>query len=216
MVLSVPMIGAAIRHDHSAYRWVMSLGALALDPEVEIQPWTRELYDALVTTGRLDGVPVELLEGELVTMSPQGEPHASAVDNLAWHLQRALFQRYGEAYRVRQEKPFAASDRSEPEPDIAVIDAAAAAWGAGHPTRAHLIVEVAESSRRVDLRHKPRIYAGAEVPLYWVLDLSRSQVVVHTDPAADLGPGYATVQTLPLTTELTVLGIDVVLADLLR
>ena len=43
------------------------------------------------------------------------EPHAQAVDIIAWALDRALLRRFGEVYRVRQEKPFAASTRSDPQ-----------------------------------------------------------------------------------------------------
>lgn len=179
------------------------------------RPLTRALYDALVAQGAFHGEPVELLEGELVTMAPQGEPHASTVDIVAWRLDRLLLAAHGERYRIRQEKPIVASDLSEPEPDIAVIDAAAATFAAAHPSWAHLVIEVAESSAGVDLRHKPRIYAGSAVPLYWVIDLARRRTVVHADPRPGADAHYAEARIQSFATDLEVLGVSVRLADLL-
>jgi Uma2 family endonuclease len=202
----------------------MAASPLGCDPQVPRAPLTRAKYDLLVDQGAFEGEPVELLEGELIRTAPQGPPHSRAIDNLAWHIDRRLVAAHGDIYRVRQEKPFAASDLSEPEPDIAVVDAGDAAWDVpGHPSRAHLIVEVAESSRRVDLAHKPRVYAASGVPLYWVVDLPRLLVVVHRDPrsgthdvGADDAPGYDSVGTHPITAELEVLGVTLRVADALR
>lgn len=198
------------------------MAALAHDPEVTRVPLMRAQYDALVAQGAFDGVPVELLEGELIGMAPQGAPHAGGIDRLARRLDRALVTRHGDLYAVRQEKPFVASDLSEPEPDIAVVDRAAAESMTEHPSRAYLVVEVAESSRRLDLAHKPRVYGGAGVPLYWVVDLVRRRTVVHAQPrpTGDAGdnpghddPGYDAVTTHPFTAPLAVLDVSVVLAD---
>ena len=190
------------------------MAALAHDPEVTRVPLTRAQYDALVAQGAFDGVPVELLEGELIGMAPQGAPHAGGIDRLARRLDRALVTRHGDLYAVRQEKPFVASDLSEPEPDIAVVDRAAAESMTEHPSWAYLVVEVAESSRRLDLAHKPRVYGGAGVPLYWVVDLVRRRTVVHAQPRpTGDDPGYGDVTTHPFTAPLTVLDVSVVLAD---
>jgi Uma2 family endonuclease len=133
---------------------------------------------------------------------------------LARALDRALLARHGDVFVVRQEKPLAATDLSAPEPDIDVVDEAAL-HAAGHPTTAHLVVEVSDSSRRVDLAHKPRIYAAARVPDYWVVDLTDRSVVVHRDPDPGALPPYRTVQRLPWTTPLTALDVTVTLADVL-
>jgi Uma2 family endonuclease len=192
----------------------MTARPLAQDPEVPVQGLTRVLYDALVDQGLFDGQRVELLEGEIVAVSPQKWPHSSTTTLLARHLDRALVARHGDVYVVRQEKPLAATETSEPEPDIDVVDEAALSAGR-HPSTAHLVVEVADSSRRVDLVHKPRIYAAARVPQYWVVDLVDGSVVLHTDPAPGGQPPYGAVTRLPWTEPLTVLGVTVVLAEVL-
>ena len=183
---------------------VMSLETLIADPEVRLRGLTRAQYDALVGTGALDDERVELLEGAIIEMAPQGEGHVEAV--LA--LNDYLVPRVQPPWRVRPQMPIAASDRSEPEPDIAVAER----LGRGHPRTAALVVEVAQSTHRTDLVHKPPIYAAAGVAQYWVVDLITREVVVHRDPRAD---GYGDVQRLPWTTPLEVLGIPVDLAALL-
>jgi hypothetical protein len=56
---------------------------------------------------------------------------------------------------------------------------------AGVLETAPLVIEVAASSQRRDLVVKPRIYAEAGVPRYWVVDLDARGVVVHTEPAGE-------------------------------
>lgn len=192
----------------------MTARPLSSDPQVPVQGLTRELYDALVDQGRFDGQRVELLEGEIVEVSPQGWPHSHGITTLARSLDRALMARHGDTYVVRQEKPLAATEVSEPEPDIDIVDNAALSAGR-HPETAHLVVEVADSSRRIDLVHKPRIYAAAGVPQYWVVDLVDRSVVVHTDPDPGSTPPYRAIHRVPWTEPLTVLDVTVVLADVL-
>ena len=187
----------------------------SVDDEVTVMPLTREWYDKLVLTGALDGVPVELLNGELVRMAPQGWPHDRSSGLLAHLLDRALLASYGERYRVQQEKPFAAGTVHEPEPDLYVVDADQMIHGTDHPSRAHLVVEVSNTSRRIDLVRKPPIYAAADVPLYWVVDVKAGQVIVHSKPVAEPTPHYESIDVVPGSGELVVLGITVTISDFL-
>ena len=160
-----------------------------------VTPWrgmTRGQYDALVDTGLLEGEPVELLEGVLVQVSPQGEQHTDAVMLLT----RCLVPRLPEPWFLRVQSPLAATDRSEPEPDLAVAQRTVGR----HPSTAALVIEVSVSSHRTELSVKAGVYAAA-VTEYWVLDLPAREVVVHTQP----GPsGYALVRRLPWTAPLPV------------
>jgi Uma2 family endonuclease len=151
---------------------------LSIDPS-EVARITRAQYDAIVASGALDDVAVELLEGVIVEMSPQGLEHAAAIETLADLLRRAL----GERARVREEKPFAADDASEPEPDVAVV--APGDPFAALPAYAHLIVEVAETSLRKDRGAKAAAYARAGVPEYWIVNLRDRVVEIHLDPRGD-------------------------------
>ncbi len=100
---------------------------------------------------------------------------------------------------------------SQPEPDLAVVPAAG--WGS-HPVGALLVVEVSVSSRAVDLGRKAAIYACADIPEYWVLDLDGRRLVVHRDPVAD---GYDTIHALTDADSITALrlALTVAVVDLL-
>lgn len=172
-------------------------------------PWrglTRERYEAMVGAGLLEDAPVELLEGLLAEVSPQGAEHADVITVLNRHLTRNL----PDPWFVRPQLPLAAGEWSEPEPDLAVAHRTVGA----HPTTAALVIEVAVSSQRTDLV-KARVYAAATVTEYWVVDVPAREVVVHTRP----GPtGYASVRRQPWTAPLVVPvgdGIPVDLAALL-
>ncbi len=184
----------------------MSVPTVARDPQLRWRGLTRAQYDSLVDTGALDGERVELLEGILVEMSPQSEPHARAITAL----NRLLVRSLPPEWDVRPQCPLAVSDDSEPEPDLAVVRRSAG--GAGHPTTAALVIEVTITSRRPDLLHKPALYAGAGVDQYWVLDLRRQEVVVHTEPGE---AGYGSVLRRPWSESRAVLGLTVDLAALL-
>jgi Putative restriction endonuclease len=105
--------------------------------------------------------PLELLEGRLVLVSPQGPPHASLVGALAEKLRAA----YGAGHAVREEKPLELPD-SLPGPDVAVVHGAQLDYAARHPNAgdALLVVEVAVTSQALD-HEKARIYARAGVPV---------------------------------------------------
>ena len=141
-------------------------------------------YDVLVDAGLLDDEPVELLEGALVATSPQRPARAEAVSRVL----RALTGQVPTGWGVRSQMPLVAGDRSEPEPDIAVV--VDEDYSHHHPAAALLVVEVSRSSRAMDLGVKPRIYAAGRVAEYWVLDLPSQSLHAHRQPGPD---GYAEV-----------------------
>ena len=134
--------------------------------------------------------PVELLEGRLVLVSPQGPSHASVVGVLAERLRAA----YGAGFAIREEKPVELAT-SLPEPDVAVVRGAQRDYLARHPGGADtvLVVEVAVTSQEID-REKTRLYAEAGVPVVWLLDVPGRRIEVHTDPQP--GGRYRLVQVL--------------------
>ena len=120
---------------------------------------------------------LELLEGEIVQMSPQDKPHARAMGKLNRWFARNL----GDEYVVRPQLPLTLSD-SEPEPDLAVVRAEEEAAAERHPRTALLVIEVADSSTRRDLEVKARIYAKSGIPEYWLVLVKQRAVEVLTDP----------------------------------
>lgn len=162
------------------------MSAIADPSELSTRPIYRVEYDALVERGFLDDEGVELLEGQIVYASEEGPDHSGTIRQLLRQLIEAIPATEGE---VGAGNPIAATDLSEPEPDLAVFPVSTT-YRAQHPTSATLLIEVSRTSIRRDLAIKARIYAQGDVPDYWVIDLVRRRVVVHRDPRPD---GYADV-----------------------
>lgn len=131
----------------------------------------------MVDAGLFRGERVELWRGVIVEMSPQKSPHASAVQALTKAFVLALAP--DERAEVRVQLPFALSDDSEPEPDIAAVPFSE--YRDAHPDKAFLIIEVADSSVDDDRGFKAREYAIAGVPEYWVVNIPDDVIEVHTD-----------------------------------
>jgi Uma2 family endonuclease len=109
---------------------------------------------------------------------------------------------------VRVQAPFGASDVSEPEPDLAIV--APGDYLTEHPSRAFLLIEVADSSLQDDRKIKGPLHASAGVTEYWIVDIAGSAVEVHREPRGD---GYASVSRHGRDAKLVVPGFeDVVVA----
>ncbi|HKO48409.1 MAG TPA: Uma2 family endonuclease [Polyangiaceae bacterium] len=143
-----------------------------------IRPLRRVEYDQLIALGAFEDEKIELLDGEMVAMSPIGTAHSATVQRLTELLVLAL---HGRAF-VRCQSSFAASELSQPEPDFAVV--APGDYDQAHPSQAHLIIEVAESSLAKDRGRKLRLYATCQVPEYWVVNLVERCIEVHRDVQA--------------------------------
>lgn len=135
------------------------------------------------------GERLELLDGDLITMTPQKSAHATAVRLCEIALQAA----FGPGHEVRSQMPLALDPNSEPEPDVAVVTGAPEDYWDAHPTTALLIVEVADTTLAYDREQKGRVYARAGVREYWIVNLTERCVEVYRDPAplADARSGWA-------------------------
>lgn len=147
----------------------------------EIQPDERRLirrseYERMVDLGLFEDERVELLYGVIVKMSPHGPEHDAPLSRLNELFVAGLRGRA----RIRVQSSFAASDGSEPEPDLAVVPPGD--YDDAHPSTAWLVVEVAKSSLAKDRGPKARLYAESGVPEYWVVNLVDGLVEVHTLP----------------------------------
>lgn len=124
---------------------------------------------------------VELLDGEIVQMSPIGSPHAGCVDRL-----NALFARRlrGRAI-VRVQNPIVLDRYSEPQPDLTLLAPRPDFYSAAHPRPRDVLlaVEVMHASRGYDRTLKLPLYARAELREVWLVDLAGRAVEVYTRPA---------------------------------
>jgi Uma2 family endonuclease len=144
--------------------------------------WDRRQYEQLVEAGVLtDEDRVELIDGRIVTMSPQNSRHATAVTLC----RQALDTVCPDGYFVRTQAPLALGSHSEPEPDLALIAGAPTDFWDDHPTTAALVVEVADTSLDKDRNAKRQLYATHEIPEYWIVNLDAARVEVYRDPDPD-------------------------------
>ncbi|OQY64550.1 MAG: hypothetical protein B6D46_16495 [Polyangiaceae bacterium UTPRO1] len=140
---------------------------------------TRDRYQQLVADGTIGTDDrVELLDGLIVAMSPQNPAHAGVVGKLALRLGGIT----GSAAFVRVQSPLDLSRMSMPEADIAVVPGHPDDYMAAHPTTALLIVEVADSSVIQGRFTKAPLYAAADIPEYWLVNLRDRCIEVYRRP----------------------------------
>lgn len=129
----------------------------------------------------------ELLDGEAVTRGPMSARHADCVVRLHRLIEVAV----GAAAVVRMHQPLILDERSEPRPDVSVLEQPATAGAAP----ALLVVEVADTSHDLvySRGRKAAYYARCAIADCWVVDLAAGQVLVHSSPASG---GYRDIRNL--------------------
>lgn len=145
--------------------------------------FSREEYHRVAESGLFEGRRVELLDGEIIEMAPQGSRHASAVAMIV----EVLVRRLAPSFSVRPQLPLVLDDLSEPEPDIAVCMRDPGAYSTRHPGPADvvLVIEVADTSLAYDQGRKAAAYARAGLRACWIVDLENRCVEVLSDAGRD-------------------------------
>ncbi|CAI4031450.1 Uma2 domain-containing protein [Nitrospira tepida] len=186
-------------------------------PAIQTKRWTRQEYDRMAEAGIFSPDDrVQLIDGEIVTMTPQNSPHAAAIGKT----QRVLDRIFGPNVWVRVQMPLIVDPDSEPEPDLAVVPGAPDDYRNQHPRSALLLVEVSDTTLPLDRDQKRAIYARAGVPEYWIVNLAERCLEVYRDPmsSADQPARYHASQRLTATDKITPLArpdASVSVADLL-
>jgi Uma2 family endonuclease len=146
--------------------------------------WTIEDYHHMIEAGILVNRRVELIQGEIVEMAPEGTSHAAYSQAAGDYLRSVL----GSRAKIREAKPITLlNTSSEPEPDIAIV--------VPHPIEVYLqhypypedifwLIECSDSSLNQDLEDKSQIYAAAGITEYWVMNLKAMELTVLRSPAA--------------------------------
>jgi Uma2 family endonuclease len=134
---------------------------------------------------------VELLDGEIMDMSPIGPFHGGVTK---W-LNSFFIQQSQGRWIVSVQDPLRLDDHSEPEPDLVLLKPRSTGYKDRHPTPTDvfLLIEVADSSLNYDRGPKLKAYARAGIPEIWIVNLSDLLVEMHRDPSPD---GYKSVKTL--------------------
>jgi Uma2 family endonuclease len=148
---------------------------------VTLAKWTLEQYHQMIAAGILDNQRVELLNGEIIEMAPEGEPHAFYSRTNARYLEQLL----GNRAEVLQGKPITIpATQSEPEPDIAIVQPLGREYLQHHPYPENIfwLIEYANTSFKKDIDPKAKVYAAAGIPEYWVVNLQKMELIVMRHP----------------------------------
>lgn len=140
-----------------------------------VRPLKRVEYEKLAAEGFFKDERVELVFGVVVAMTPIDPAHGESVDRLDDMLRRQLAGRA----RVRCQGAFAATEDSEPQPDIYVFPNGDY-WDA-QPDRAYLVIEVARSSLDYDRDTKSLLYGVSQVDEYWIVNHAEDVIEVYRD-----------------------------------
>jgi len=156
------------------------------------RPWTREEYYRMAEVGVFaPGERVELIEGEIIQMPPQGPSHSTSIRTV----QETLRTAFGPGFDVRPQLPLSLGLASEPEPDIAVVRGSFRDYRTAHPSTALLVVEVSDTTLAFDRCEKASMYARAGIREYWLVNLPEQVVEIHRDahpnPSMPFDYGYA-------------------------
>lgn len=163
----------------------MSTETAAHPPPRRRRPLSVTDYDRMAEAGILrPGERVELIEGEIIDMSPVGPDHIDIVNALNEALVAATI---GRAI-VSVQNPVVLPDHSEPEPDLALLRRR----GDRHYRRAKplpgdilLLIEVADTTLRYDGEIKVPLYAASGIPETWLIDVKGETLTRFRTPTGD-------------------------------
>jgi len=153
--------------------------------------WKLDDYHRMIEVGLLEGRHVELLNGEIIEMAPEGPEHAYLGDETGKYLSSLLKERA----RVREGRPITLPGDSEPEPDLAIVKPLGQTYRQRHPYSEDIfwLIEFSNTSLAKDLDTKRKTYATANIGEYWVVDLKHQHLKIFRDP---LEGNYETEVTL--------------------
>ncbi len=126
---------------------------------------------------------VELIEGEIIDMAPIGSDHAGLVNRLTRLLAKAVMDKA----ILSVQNPVRLNNRSEPEPDFAILKFRADDYRKQHPTPADtlLIIEVSNISERFDREIKLPLYSNHGIPEIWIISIEHKTLSIYHSPSGD-------------------------------
>lgn len=157
-----------------------------LGARVQRRRFDVEEYHRMAEAGILsEDDRVELIDGEIVEMSPIGSAHQAVVDRLT----RMLVNFAAQNYIVRPQGPIRLDEHGEPQPDLSLLRYREDFYEREHPGPRDtlLLIEVSETSLEYDRSVKLPLYAGAEVPEVWIVDLAAGRIEIYADPCREAG-----------------------------
>ncbi len=139
-----------------------------------------ELYHKMIASGDLTKYDrVELMDGDLLTMTPIGSKHAA----VSVRITKLLVRGVGDTAEVAIAGPLRLGGFSEPQPDVVLLRPRADyAQRVPEPTDALLVVEISDSSLGFDQTTKLALYARHGIEEYWVVDVAGECIHVYRNP----------------------------------
>ena len=136
-------------------------------------------YNKMAEAGILPERGVELINGEIINMSPIGIRHNAMVSKL----NRFLVEQVGQNALVFPQCAFMASEFTQPEPDLALAKFRSDYYVNAmlRSTDLLLLIEVSDTTFNYDNKVKRELYAAVGVSEYWVVDLNKQKVHAYGD-----------------------------------
>jgi Uma2 family endonuclease len=132
-------------------------------------------YEQMIAAGIFaEDARIELLGGEIITMSPIGDRHVKVINRLTRTLQQAV----GDDFTVSVQNPIRLDDQSQP--DLAILHGRDR--GLADAADVLMVIEVADTSRDYDRNAKFPRYGAAGIPEAWLFDLVGERIERHTEP----------------------------------
>ena len=144
-------------------------------------PFTLDSYQRLGELGLLgEEERVELIDGQVVAMTPIGDRHASCVRRLNRLFSRSLL----EVAIIDVQNSLVLGERDAPQPDVTLLKPRADGY-AHHPRPPDtlLVIEVADATLAFDRNIKIPRYALADIPEVWLVDLAADRIELFREPA---------------------------------
>lgn len=158
---------------------------------VQTQPQPRRLrftvdeYYKMIELGMLkDYEKAEIIEGELIQKMPIGKRHSAVVENLNETLRDVL----GKSVSLRNQQPIRFGEYNEPEPDLAVLQRREDFYlnDKPVPNDVILLIEVSDATLKYDRDTKLALYAAAEIPEVWIVNLQNDIIEIHQKPGNEI------------------------------
>ena len=177
--------------------------------------FTADEYHRMAQVGILGERGVELIDGEIVVMTPIGNRHSACVASA----NRALVTAAGDEAIVQPQGSVRLDLFYEPEPDLVLLRPRTDFYSgrARRPQDVILIIEVADSSLEYDRDVKAPVYAAAGIPEYWLADLNANVVWRYSSPAGgayrSVRPHHRGESIAPVLLPSCVIATDVLLTE---
>ncbi len=145
---------------------------------------TTQQYHLMYEAGVFnDGDRLELINGEIKTMSPIGRKHVACIIRLDKLIQRKL----GDRIMVSTQNSIRLDDNSQPQPDLAILKSRNDFYEERLPSPLDilLIIEVADSTIAYDREVKAPLYAAAGIPEMWLFDVNKKAIDGYSQPSAN-------------------------------